>query len=207
MKNVKVVALLGALALGASAASGQIRITEWMYTGANGEFVEITNVGFTYISLATYSFDDDSRLAGTLSLASAGGLGPGQSLLITDVAASALRTAWNIPASTTIIGLNTANLGRNDEINIFDGTTLVDRLTYGDESFAGTIRAQNRSGITLPTNWGTNTVGSWFFSTVGDVYGSYRSTGNDVGSPGFIPTPGAAGLIGLGMVMAGRRRR
>ncbi len=55
-------------------------------------------------------------------------------------------------AGVKVVGENAANLGRADEINLFDANgTLIDRLTYGDQRFAGTIRAQNRSGN--PLSW------------------------------------------------------
>lgn len=189
-------------------AFAQIRITEWAYQGANGEFVEITNLGGTPVSMTGWSFDDDSRLPGIVDLSAFGILAPGESAIITEALASDFRTAWGLPASVKVIGGNTANLGRNDEINIFDGFTLVDRLTYGDQNFPGTIRTQNRSGITLPSNWGANNVAGWFFSTVGDVYGTWTSSGGDIGNPGIIPTAGTSSLLAIaGLGLLRRRRR
>src|SRR4051812_16006343 len=52
-----------AIASPASAAvPGQIVITEWMYNPVKSasEFVEVTNVGGEPVSMAGYSFDDDS---------------------------------------------------------------------------------------------------------------------------------------------------
>lgn len=198
---------VGAMAVLAGAASGQVRITEWAYSALDGEFIEFTNVGGVPVDMSAYSFDDDSRLAGTVSLAAMGILQPGESAVLTEVLASDFRAAWSLPASVKIIGGNGANLGRNDEINIFDGFTLVDRLTFGDQNFPGTIRTQNTSGITTAGNWGANNVAGWFFSAVGDAYGSRRSLNGDVGSPGAVPAPGALALVGLGLVVAGRRRR
>lgn len=205
MKTTVVACALAALA---GSAIAQVRITEWAYQGVNGEFVEITNIGSSPISMTGWSFDDDSRLPGVLDLSSFGVLAVGESAIITDVLASDFRAAWGLAPSVKIIGSNTANLGRNDEINIFNGTTLVDRLTYGDQNFPGTIRTQNRSGITTPANWGANNVAGWFFSTVGDAYGSRTSVGGDVGSPGNIPAAGPLALCGVACgVMARRRRR
>ena len=55
-----------------AAVPGQVVITEWMYNpvGRRGsEFVEVTNIGGEPVDMTGYSFDDDSRAAGTFSLA------------------------------------------------------------------------------------------------------------------------------------------
>ena len=170
-----------------------IQITEYLYTGANGEFVELTNVGTNPINLNGWSFDDDSRLAGTFSLSDFGIVQPGESVIITESAADAFRTAWNIPSGVKVIGGLTANLGRTDEINIFDGSgALSDRLTYGDEAFPGTIRTLNISGTTEFNNLAPQTINTnWRSSLVGDSQNSRTSVGGDVGSPGFYTSLGA----------------
>ena len=43
--------------------AGAVVITEWMYQGANGEFVEFTNTGTTPVDLAGWSFDASHPLA------------------------------------------------------------------------------------------------------------------------------------------------
>lgn len=191
----------------AGLAQGQIRITEWMYQGGSGEFIEVTNLSGAPVDMSGWWFDDDSALPGVFSLAPLGILQPGQSGIITEAAAADFRAAWNLDASVPVAGSNTANLGRNDQINIFNGLTLIDTLTYGDQNFPGSVRTQNRSGITTFSNLGLNNVSGWFLSAVGDSFGSVVSAQGDVGSPGFVPTPGAAGLLGLGAIAAMRRRR
>jgi hypothetical protein len=175
-----------------AALPGQIVITEWMYNPANSaaEFVEVTNVGGEPVDMATYSFDDDSRAAHTFSLAGLGTLTPGESGLIVESSAAAFRTEWGLAPTVKIAESNVANLGRADEINIFDGDTLADRLTYGDQTFAGTIRTVGISGI--PTSClaeGANNVGLWKFSAVGDGLGTKTSASGagDIGSPGTSP--------------------
>ena len=64
-------------------ASAQMRITEWSYQGANGEFVEFTNVGATPIDMTGWSFDDDSRTPGSQSLSTFGTVNPGVSVVLT----------------------------------------------------------------------------------------------------------------------------
>ena len=210
-------ALLFTTGLFAATASAQVRITEWMYSGNDGEFIEFTNVGTSAVDMAGWSFDDDSRTPFTVDLSAFGTIAAGESVILTEVTAEAFRTAWGLDAGVKVIGGFTANLGRADEINLFDpisGGTLADRLTFGDQVFSGSIRTQNASGWARPEFLGANTVGSWVLATEGDVLGSYASVGGDIGNPGVyfsaVPEPASAGVL-LGLVaLAGtslRRRR
>ena len=216
MRNRRIRALVAVMTLGAmsivpfalaspagAATPGQVVITEWMYNPtlsppAASEFVEVTNVGGAPVDMTTYSFDDDSRTPGSFSLAALGSLAPGESGLIIETTAAAFRADWGLGASVKIAELNTNNLGRNDEINIFNGTTLADRLTYGDQNISGTIRTQGTSGV--PTSCqalGANTVGAWVFSQSG-VDGAKKSLSGDTGSPGTSPlgTCGPVTIVG-----------
>ena len=206
------------LAAGATtcAQAQQIQITEWMYNGADatGEYVELTNLGATAVDFTGWSFDDDSRTPGVFSLSSLGIVAPGQSVLMTEAGADAFRAAWNLGANVRIAGSNTANLGRADEINNFDaGGQLVDRLTYGDTTVAGTIRANNRSGNpTALTDLTPLTVTTgWVLATVGDGFGSHASTLGDVGNPGTfalaVPEPASWALMLGGVAALVARRR
>jgi len=163
-----------------------LRITEYMYSGASGEFIELTNVTAEPIDLTGWSLDDDSSTPGVVSLSAAGVLEPGESVVVTEAAAAAFASAWGIP-SAQVIGLNTAaNLGRNDAITLFDAEgNLVDRLTYGDQSFPGTIRTQNVAGHTCRQRLGQDDIAAWQLATVGDAQDSWTSTGSDIGSPGM----------------------
>lgn len=210
MRKQRIRTLAGVLTLGAmsvaplsldaradAAIPGQIVITEWMYNAvlSASEFVEVTNIGGEPVAMSAYSFDDDSRTAGTFSLAGLGTLAPGESGLIVEVTAPAFRSEWNLDATVKIADANTANLGRTDEINLFNGTTLADRLTYGDGRFVGSIRTQGKSGVpTTCLPLGANTVGGWVFSAVNDGRGSKASTSGDIGSPGTTPL-GACGPV------------
>ena len=173
-----------------AAGPGQIVITEWMYNPATSasEFVEVTNIGGAPVTMTGYSFDDDSRAPGTFSLAGLGTLAPGESGLIVETPAAAFRAEWGLPATFKIADNNAANLGRADEINIFNGSTLADRLTYGDQTFPGSIRTAGKSGVpTTCLALGANNVGAWVLSTAGDGRGSKASASGDIGSPGTSP--------------------
>ena len=203
-------AIAVALSQPAYSATG-VQISEWMYNG--DEFIELSNFGPTPVNFAGWSFDDDSRAPGTVSLSGFGVVEPGDVVIVSEAAEATFRSNWNLLASVKILGGNAANLGRNDEINIYDASnSLVDRLTYGDQTFAGTIRTLNVSGRpgTL-TALGANDPALWVLSTVGDGAGSYTSNaGTFIGNPGIapVPEPGTYALVlaGLGFVAGVVRR-
>jgi len=185
------------------AASGGMRITEFMYSGASGEFIEFTNMSSDPIDLTGWSFDDDHALPGALSLSALGTVAPGESVVITEAVATTFRTAWGLDPSVKVlggvgtVGVGGNNLARNDQIHLYNAAgTLVDRLRYGDQTYPGTIRTQNASGQVCRDFIGDDAIASWVLSTSGDAYGSFASTGNDKGSPGHYvsvrctPCPG-----------------
>jgi predicted extracellular nuclease len=194
-------------------ASG-VYITEWMYSGANGEFVEFTNLSGSVVDFTGWSYADSSKLPGDVDLSGFGVVAAGESVILTETAADAFRTAWGLSSSVKVIGENSKdNLGRNDEINLYDSSgSLVDRLTYGDQDIPGSIRTQNVSGQPgSSAALGANDASLWVLSKVGDVEGSYASASGDIGSPGTtaVPIPGAAWLLGSGLagLMGFVRRR
>jgi uncharacterized repeat protein (TIGR01451 family) len=173
-----------------------IAITEYSYTAANTEFFELTNTGSTPIDLTGWSFDDNTRTSGSFSLSALGVVNAGESVIVTEAAdVNVFRTAWNIPTTVKIIGGSNQGLGRADEINIYDNNgLLVDRLTYDDQTIAGSVRTQNVSAWTGSANLGKNDAAKWQLSVVGDAQSSVRSAGNDIGNPGRY----VAGLPPLG---------
>lgn len=209
----RVLAGMMLLAAAVQMSEAGIFITEWMYDGLGGEFVEFTNIGSTAVDMTGWSFDDDSRTPGSVNLSVFGLLAPGESAILTEANAAALRTAWNLGAQIKIIGNLTHNLGRRDEINLYDGQgNLADRLTYGDDTVGGP-RTQNYSANIFVQNLGGNLATAAVRSAVGDAFGSYASSGGAVGNPGYyyaaIPEPATMGILGVGfaMIVVLRRRR
>lgn len=169
-----------------------IAITEYMYTGPGGEFMEFTNLSDSPIDMTGWLFDDNNFGKGNIgpfNLSAFGVVQPGESVILTEANADDFRAAWGLGAEVKIIGnlgfANGHNIGRNDEINIYNAEgELVDRLTYGDQNFPGTIRTQNISGWTMPKNLGQNNVYGWFFAAEGDALNSWLSMNGDRGNPG-----------------------
>ncbi|WP_431277827.1 lamin tail domain-containing protein [Leifsonia poae] len=187
-----------------------VKITEWMYNpvSSSGEYIEITNLSASSVSLAGWSFDDDSRTPGTVPLDSLGTLAAGQSAIITESADATFRSEWNLAADVKILAGNAVNLGRADEINIFDGpdavANLADRLTYNDQG-TGAVKGPRTQGVAgIPKTdaaLGANDASQWQLSAVGDAEASWASTTGDIGSPGksrFATAGGDGGTGGPG---------
>ncbi|HUK62121.1 MAG TPA: esterase-like activity of phytase family protein, partial [Dongiaceae bacterium] len=196
---------IGALCSAAPAhGAALLRITEWMYNG--DEFVEITNVGDTTLDLTNYSFSDNTELPGNVSLSPLGALAAHASALITERDAATFRAAWNLAVNLQILGSNSQNLGRADEINIYDPAgTLVDRLTYNDAAALGP-RTLNVSGNIPLAALGANNPNAAVLSVVGDAYGSIQSLDGFIGNPGRyapVPEPGLFALFALVVLLVG----
>ncbi|MEO6053175.1 MAG: lamin tail domain-containing protein [Chthoniobacterales bacterium] len=184
---------------GAAQAAPLIEITEFMYNGLGagsiGEYLELTNMGSTAINFSGWSFDDSTRTAGSQSLSAFGLVLPGQSVILTDDTAAHFKTNWGLGAAVVVIGGNSDNLGRSDEINIYDASNvLVDRLTYNDQG-SGNVAGPRANGI---SDWApvgalaANNASLWRASTLVDGSGSHTSLAGELGSPGtyqFAPTP------------------
>jgi hypothetical protein len=215
--------LLSAGAVAGAAASAHadplpdVRITEFMYKNVNspGEFVQFTNLGSTAVNLSGWSEDDATETPGVHPLS--GILQPGQSAILAEATPAAFDAAWGLPSSTDVIEENsTDNLGGTDTIYLFDGTSVVDELTYG------TVGPKASGTAAVPTNAaaiGANNSADWQLVTLG-VNGGIRATGSgygtsgDIASPGYsafapVPLPAAAWLFvgGLGMFVPALRRR
>jgi predicted extracellular nuclease len=176
------------------------------------------------VNFTGWSFDDASSSPGSVSLSLFGVVNPGESVILTEASANDFRSVWGLSSSVKVIGGNTNNLGRDDVINLYNGSTLVDRLTYNDEAVSGTLRAQNVSGnpTSLSLLGSPYDASGWVAAVVGDTYGSHMEVANtngnvDIGNPGYfalaaapVPLPAAAWLLisGVaGLFGFGRRKR
>lgn len=206
MKSTSTAILLAVcIACAGRSALATMMITEWAYQGAGGEYAEFTNTGGSPVDMTGWSFDDNSQIPGSVSLSGFGIVAPGESVILTDLTAAAFRTEWGLSAAAKVIGENTQNLGRADEINLYDSANaLVDRLTYDDQLIGGprtNLASGNPKTLSVV---GTNNVLQWVLSTVGDTYGSYASVSGGTGNPGkFTLVPEPASLLILVIAMLG----
>ena len=208
MKNI--VTTLAVLAAATSAHS--MEITEVMYKGMFGEFVEVTNTtGSTILAanLANWSFDDNSLIARTVVFpTNQGNLANGQCVIITEVSRTIFNQAWFVEPSKspdvgTIIYIdnNTTNLGRSDAAAIFDlnsltPTVAVDVITFNDEAASGTDPKGPRTEDTSAVQDASD------YSTALDQFKFWAASGNpDTGA--ILVTnswkagvPGKTGSIG-----------
>lgn len=189
-----------------------MRITEWMYSGSTSEYIEFCNIGVTPTDMTGWSYDDSTQTPGSVDLSLFGMVMPGECVILAESTAGAFNSGWSLGGTVKIIGGNTENLGRNDEINLYNYRgDLIDRLTYGDQTFPGTIRTQNFSGWVSADGFGENDLSDWTLSSIGDLQGSVMSAQGDIGSPGRhvpnIPEPSSLALLGLGAAALFRRGR
>ncbi|KQW43007.1 hypothetical protein ASC77_22165 [Nocardioides sp. Root1257] len=199
--SLPVLAVLAAPApAGAAAAPGNIKITEWAYNGS--EFFELTNVGLGAEDLTGWSYSDSTRTpapaATSTSLSGFGRVAPGESVIVSEVSADAFRTAWGLAATVKVVGGNAVNLGRSDEINIYDETgAQVDRLTYNDAGTGDVAgpRTDTSSAWVSTAALGANTASAWTKSTLADAEGSWA--GPTISGVVFYGSPGSSSQGGF----------
>src|SRR5262245_4451480 len=114
------VALGGIVAVPTSAQAatynGPLQITEVQYNGS--EFIEFTNTSAAAVDMSGWSFSDSGRTPGAVSFSSVGTLPAGASFILAEDTESTFRAQWGLTACTglKVIGGNTQNLGRSDEV-------------------------------------------------------------------------------------------
>jgi hypothetical protein len=156
MKNI---AILAALVAASASANAQLKVTEVSYKGLFGEYIEVTNTGSALIASQTddYSYDDSGATVGKVPFPAVA-LANNQCVIITEVSSAIFNLAWYteptsdpvIANAPVIIGNCTDNLGRADTINIFNNSTLQDRVSYNDERLV--------SGVAIPNGPRTEDV-------------------------------------------------
>ncbi len=215
-----VVVIVGGAALGcamlAASAGAAVVITEVHPTGSSAsyaaDFFELTNTGSSDVDITGWKMDDSSAaFATSVALRNITSIPAGASVIFfegnasgsTDATIAAnFISAWfggSAPSSFLIGAYGGSGVGlssTSDGVAIFDASgTLVTSVTSGLATSGRTF--DNASGASGAIST---------LSAVG-VNGAFTSTIGEVGSPGLVPTPGAFGLFGAGMLAAVRRRR
>ncbi|WP_367872548.1 lamin tail domain-containing protein [Luteolibacter sp. Populi] len=204
-------------------AAANVQITEIMYTGLFGEFVEITNVGDASQNMSGWEFSDSRRgvthtgsvVPGTpatsTDLSGIGTLDAGEVAIITEVSDVIFIQAWYTEAAaalpvgfTGIPGANIVqtaiNLGRADEVNIYasgdlDGSTAWDRMTYTDQGSGVNTGPRSEDVSAVPISNDTTTFfEDWTLSLVSGIAWKAGLQGDIQGNP--IPGPvGSPGVF------------
>ncbi|MFH2000756.1 MAG: lamin tail domain-containing protein [Planctomycetota bacterium] len=167
-------------------ASTQLRITEFMFNGCGGEFIELTNVGHGPIDMSGWSYDDASQHPGTVDLSGFGIIEAGESVILTEDDASEFMNDWGL-VNVKVLRYTSGSLGENDQINIYSPTDqLIDCLSFGPDNHPGAVSANNHSAFPVTADIGTDNIYRWLLSRDGDVQLSYPSANNDIGNPGIV---------------------
>ncbi len=216
-----------ALAALTASASADIRITEIWAGGLDGsemmaDWFEVTNEGAAAFDMTGVFFDDSSNdptensaVAGIASIA------PGESAIVLvswegDWATSgdAINAFTSVWGAGNIAGVQIGYVddgaglgGGGDAVYLYDGNT----------GGATTLASAEYTTDTQLESFIYNPVSGAFgeYAQVG-VFGAFESDlpatdepgiGSAIGSPGLVPTPGSAMLLGLGGLAVARRRR
>lgn len=198
MKSKMIVLAAIAAATAVSSAAPEVRITEKMYTGLFGEFVEITNVGDQDQDMTGWEYTD-SEAEDFVDLSAIGTLEDGESAIITEADEAVFSLVWygtftgvSKPAGLVIIDNVTVNLGRNDAVQIFDNGLPADSLTYNDQGSGDVdgFRSEDVSAVPGPlTVFGTDKYSTWILSVDG-VNGAWKSGNHAANGNGTIGSPG-----------------
>ncbi|MEN3940064.1 choice-of-anchor I family protein [Prosthecobacter sp. SYSU 5D2] len=211
-KRIRLAALSVALSLGAfaSTAKAQLLVTEIQSSQTTGDadYWELTNFGEEPVSLAGYTWDDDSESfanGSAWALPMDSSIEGGESVIFTNVEAAAFRTRWNLTESVKVFTTaNSPGLGGNDGIAFFNsaGEKLF-FFSYGAGQFTksnGEPSTGGHAGLSAggvatdaliwdPTS-GTTAETARYTSATGDNFGSFANADEtDHGSPGQVDVP------------------
>ncbi len=233
MQRKLITAALAGLATVVSADITDLRVTE-VYNGqpdSNGttDWFELTNYGATAASTGGLYFDDDSFDPTKNDALDALTLAPGESAVFLvsweddfdmDPAGAITEfvTFWGL-GSGVQVGLVTGGSGLGgggDAVAIFDGNTGAASLLTSASNGGATSSTRGTSDYaSVSASVALRTPGDAVESNLGQPW-TFESFGiaNDpgdprtlFGSPGAVPAPAAAGLLGFAGIAAARRRR
>jgi len=155
------------------------------------DWFEVTNTGATTVELAGWKIDDSSnQLSSAVPMTGVASIAPGESAIFTEGEHSAaFKTAWfgaSVPAGFQIGSYSGSGVGLSTD---GDGVFLFD--SFG-RRVTGVSFGASSSGFTFDNAAGAATVAQ--LSAVG-VNGAFKSSANEVGSPGVHPVVGVGGSV------------
>lgn len=220
MKSILTIAALAAFAGTANADLIISEVVDGDLAGGNPKFVEITNTGTMSFTFA--AGDGIGRNTTTNVQHDLGGfsIAPGDSFVLAFSAnngQAAFVTAYGFEADTYSAGFDIGN--GDDTYGLIIGGNLVD--IFGEAGVDGTGEGWEytdsfafRNPASIASNGGAFVEGDWTYGGVAALDASDDATriallqaNTTPGTHNFIPTPGAAGLLGLAGLVATRRRR
>lgn len=219
---LRTVLSVAAIAAVAQVASAAIVITEVHSTGSSSstygrDWFELTNTGASAVDITGWKVDDSSNsTAAALALQGVTSIPAFTSVVFMEaggsdtdgsVATGAFKSAWfdtSVPAGFLIGFYSGSGIGLSssgDEVNIFDASNQAVASVAFE---AGTL------GISFDNSLATSGLPKTTLATLSVVgtNGAFNSfAGSEIGSPGVIPEPATLGLVSLGALAMGRRRR
>lgn len=215
--SCKILSLLSFLAVSLNC-SGQVRITEFSFGNAGGEFIELTNVGTESVDLTGWRFcDKDRPFDSGISLSFFGSVAAGESVVMCDITSAAFISFWNQPSAevdvSTVRIMGSGNgyngvLSSRDILTLYNASAvMIDQLDYyvasGTTLFSATSIAD--SATTSIVNLGADDWTLWDLSSSGDMYGSWQGVGGietAYGSPGYYAVPEPSGYAAFAALSA-----
>lgn len=203
-------------------------VTE-IYPGVTGEdgtndWFELTNTGASPLDTGSLFWDDDSPAQASGGALDSFVLAPGESAIflvaatltsfeddsLENSAANVIEQFTNVWGAVANVGITNGggNLSQNgDQVNISTdgGLTFPFNYSFGS-GFANTGATIEFFGSPTDSVLGVNGAyqsNLFFNNNIGDANEQYSV----IGSPGVIPAPASAALLGLGGLAALRRRR
>ncbi len=208
---ITVLALTGLAAV----ASADIRITEVSAYGSGNspfaaDWIELTNFSVAAVDITGWRFDDDSAaFASGVALSGVTSIAAGESVVFLNstTATTNFINAWfggTAPSGLqfgTYTGSGSGLSTGGDQVNIYNNTgTLITGVAFGASPAINFATFDNSVG-------NAGTIGQLSVIGTNGAFAYTLGAFTETGSPGIIPAPGAAALLGLGGLLAARRRR
>lgn len=226
MKKTAFVLAMAGVAAVASADVTDLRITE-LFVGQpanNGttDWLELTNYGTTSVSTGGLFYDDDSFDSTKNDALDALTLAPGESAVFLvsweddfTVASDAIDqfvAFWGTGIKVGVVTGGSGLGGGGDAAAVFANNTDLVPITSASYTDLGGLRGTiDYAAVSSSVAFRTNSNGAesmlsmpWVFESIGTADDPARTL---YGSPGAVPAPAAAGLLGLAGLGAARRRR